>query len=314
MLVLNESRAASFDSSAGNPVTLPLEAASVYTTFEAMVEVNRPDEDGNWRAFAGSQKIAWKTGTSFGFRDGWAIGITPDYVVSVWIGNADGEGRPGLTGIKAAAPVLFSIFSHLSKSPQWFRIPYGGMQPVKICQESGYRAGEQCEHPTSVFMPLSCLRTTACPFHKLVHLTKSGEKRVESDCEEPHRMKHVKWFVLPPLIERYYKLSHPSYKTLPSYKKECARVSDNAMTLIYPKPGNKIYVPVELDGSTGRTVFEATHRSNATAVYWHLDEEYLGETREIHQLAINPAIGKHKLLLVDENGISQQVSFEVLGK
>src|SRR5690606_9694106 len=81
-----------------------ISASSIYQTFDALKELYRPGEETGWRFFTSSKKIAWKTGTSFGFRDGWAIGITPKYVVGVWIGNADGEGRPGLTGTDAAAP------------------------------------------------------------------------------------------------------------------------------------------------------------------------------------------------------------------
>ena len=86
------------------------DAASIYLTFESLKEVNRPSADQNWEFFDSSKQIAWKTGTSFGFRDAWAIGTTKDYVVGVWVGNADGEGRPGLVGVQAAAPILFDVF------------------------------------------------------------------------------------------------------------------------------------------------------------------------------------------------------------
>jgi penicillin-binding protein 1C len=92
-------------------------AAALFQTFNALTEVNRPDEEVGWKNFAGSRKIAWKTGTSFGFRDGWAVGVTPEYVVGVWAGNADGEGRPGLTGSEAAAPILFDVFLHSPQLP-----------------------------------------------------------------------------------------------------------------------------------------------------------------------------------------------------
>lgn len=289
--------------------------ACIYSTFEAMAEVNRPDEDGNWRAFSGSQKIAWKTGTSFGFRDAWAIGTTTDYTVSVWVGNADGEGRPGLTGIKAAAPLMFNLFGQLPKAKGWFGKPYADMSRARICSASGYRAGDLCEDSYVTEIPQSCLQTKVCPYHQLVHLDKSGKKRVDSECENPFNIKNVSWFVLPPAIEKYYKFNHPDYKLLPEFKKEClSKVSDKAMALLYPRPNSIIYVPVEIDGNTGRTVFEATHRNAGARIYWHLDDEYLGETTEIHQLSLNPLVGKHILLLVDENGISQQVKFEVEGK
>jgi penicillin-binding protein 1C len=289
--------------------------ASIYSTFEAMVDVNRPDEDGNWRAFASAQKIAWKTGTSFGFRDAWAIGITPDYVVAIWIGNADGEGRPGLTGIKAAAPLLFDIFSQLPKSSSWFTPPLEDMCKIKICIESGHRVSDLCEKTDLARMPKSCLNTLACPYHQTVHLTKNNLYRVDSECENVFNMKHVTWFVLPPLIEKYYKFNHPNYRVLPDFKPEClAKVSDRAIAILYPKPNSKIYVPIEIDGKTGRTVFEAAHRNVNTKVYWHLDDVFIGETKEIHQLALNPAVGKHKLMLVDENGIAMTLKFEALGK
>ncbi|MFL5754535.1 MAG: penicillin-binding protein 1C [Bacteroidia bacterium] len=300
---------------AGHDTVVPyISAASVWSTFEAMVEVNRPDEEGSWRSFSSAQKIAWKTGTSFGNRDAWAIGITQDYVVGVWIGNADGEGRPGLTGVKAAAPVLFDVFSLLPKSA-WFRMPEKEMVRVSICSLSGHRSTELCEKTDSTLIPKTALSTLACPYHQSIHLDRKGKYRVEGDCEDVNKMKHLSWFVLPPLMEKYYKFNNPSYKTLPEYLPGCGnKTSDKAMTLVYPKRQSKIYVPVLLDGKTGKTVFEAAHRNRFTKIYWHLDDIFIGETQDIHQLEINPSLGKHRLMIIDEQGVSATTSFEVLGK
>jgi len=112
-----------------------LSAAACWHTFEAMRKVERPNTEGEWERFGSGKKIAWKTGTSFGFRDAWAIGVTQRYVVGVWAGNADGEGRPGLVGVKAAGPVLFDIFG-LLKSPTWFNPPMDEMREVALCQQS----------------------------------------------------------------------------------------------------------------------------------------------------------------------------------
>jgi len=294
---------------------LPMDKACIYTTFEALSEVNRPDEDGNWKAFEGSRKIAWKTGTSFGFRDAWAIGVTPDYVVSVWIGNADGEGRPGLTGVKAAAPLMLDLFGLLPGSESWFAKPYLGMTAVMVCRESGYRAGQLCEHIDSTEVPSTCLKSEVCPYHQLVHLNSSGTQRVDSECEDPFKIKHISWFVLPPGIEKYYKFKHPEYKQLPDYKPAClSKVSDKPMAILYPKSGAKIYIPIEIDGRAGQVVFEATHRNPNLKIYWHLDDAYMKTTTEIHQIAMQPSVGQHKLFLIDENGVSQRISFEVVGR
>ena len=121
-----------------------ISAAALWFTYRAMNEVNRPEEETGWKYFGSSQKIAWKTGTSFGYRDGWAIGTSPDYVVGVWVGNADGEGRPGLTGISVAAPLLFELFGFLPVSG-WFKPPVDELVPAVICRQSGYLAGPNCQ-------------------------------------------------------------------------------------------------------------------------------------------------------------------------
>jgi penicillin-binding protein 1C len=289
--------------------------AAVWHTFEAMVEVNRPDEEGNWRAFDAAQKIAWKTGTSFGFRDAWAIGVTPDYVVGVWVGNADGEGRPGLTGIKSAAPVLFDVFAALPKSA-WFKTPVNDMQKILVCRMSGHRATECCSETDTVSLAKSCLNTTGCPYHQVIHLDKKMKFRVNADCADVTEMKHVNWFVLPPVIEKFYKFNNPGYKTLPEYSCNCSQKENNDKTvaIIYPKRNSKIYLPVTFDGSTGKTVFEAAHRISSSRLFWHLDDVFIGETTTIHQLEMNPAIGKHKLFVTDEMGRAASISFEVVGK
>jgi penicillin-binding protein 1C len=158
-----------------------ISASSLWFTYRAMDEVNRPDEESGWRSFSSSRKIAWKTGTSFGYRDGWAIGTSPDYVVGVWTGNADGEGRPGLTGISAAAPLLFEIFGALPRSG-WFKPPLDELVAARVCRKSGYLAGEFCEETDTVKVQLNGTGARTCPYHRLIHLSGNLEYRVNSNC------------------------------------------------------------------------------------------------------------------------------------
>ena len=116
---------------------------AIHLTFNSMLEVIRPGEESSWKMFSSSRKVAWKTGTSYGFRDAWAIGITPEYVVSVWVGNASGEGRPGIVGVKAAAPLLFDVYNLLPPS-SWFKEPLNDLKNFRICKESGFKAGNHC--------------------------------------------------------------------------------------------------------------------------------------------------------------------------
>ncbi|SDG99708.1 penicillin-binding protein 1C [Mucilaginibacter gossypii] len=292
-----------------------LDAASVYYTFQAMEEVMRPGEEMLWQQFSSSQRVAWKTGTSFGFRDGWAIGVTPKYVVGVWVGNTDGEGRPGLTGINTAAPALFEIFRLLPVSRDWFEMPMGEMVKINVCKQSGYRAGQYCQDADEQYVPKSGLKAPVCPYHQLVHLSADAKWQVNGNCEPPDNILNKSWFVLPPSMEYYYKARNYQYHVLPPFRPDCIQADNgNTMEVIYPKNGAKIYVPLEADGTRGRMICNAAHRQPGMKIFWHLDDQYVGETKDFHQVALNPPPGRHILTLVDGNGNTISIAFEVLKK
>ena len=286
------------------------DAASIYLTFESMKEVNRPEGDENWQFFDSSKQIAWKTGTSFGFRDAWAIGVTKNYVVGVWVGNADGEGRPGLVGVQTAGPILFDVFDILPHS-DWFSKPFDEMQEVEICSKSGYRASPICDETSNQFIQLSGLKTKACPYHVLVHLDASEQYQVNSSCESLSNIKNTSWFVLPPLMEYYYKSKNPFYKPLPPYRNDCLAAGSITMQFIYPKQAGKFFLPKDFDGETQELVFKLAHSKPETTVFWYLNDTFLGSTKAIHDMAILPTIGKHTITVVDELGNETKRFIEV---
>ena len=293
---------------------IPLDATSIWFTFLAMQDVMRPGEEGLWQQFSSSQKIAWKTGTSFGFRDGWAIGLTPKNLVAVWVGNTDGEGRPGLVGIQTAAPILFDIF-RLLPNTTWFQKPKYNFVYVPVWRQSGYRANIDCPDVDTLFMPPNALKATLCAYHKIIHLDATGSFRVTEACESPSAMQHKSWFILSPAMEFYYKQRNIDYIPLPPFKPGCAFTETGKLIeIIYPQPGAKIYVPLEINGQRGSTVFTAAHRRAGAKIFWSLDDEFVGTTQNFHQLGLNPSPGKHIITLVDENGISVSREFEILEK
>lgn len=298
-----------------NSSSFELSPSAVWFMLEAMLDVKRPGGELNWRAFTSSRKVAWKTGTSFGYRDGWAVGITPEYVIGVWAGNADGEGRPGLIGVKTAGPILFDLFNLMDETT-WFREPVYEMEEVALCRKSGYRAGTYCDVTDTLSIPATGLKTPPCPYHHLVHLDPTGSYRVSGSCTSIHEITSASWFVLPAVQEWYYRRSHPSYQSLPPFVQGCDQRESTltTMELIYPRLSPKIYVPVELDGHQSSAVFEVAHRSSDGTVYWHLDEAYLGKTEGTHQMALSPEPGKHVLTLVDEQGETLKHRFEILAR
>ncbi|MEQ8574800.1 MAG: penicillin-binding protein 1C [Fulvivirga sp.] len=287
-----------------------LRAPSIRFTFDAMQKLNRPDEESGWQQFQSSRQIAWKTGTSYGFRDGWAIGLNNDHVIGVWVGNADGEGRPGLTGVSVAAPLLFRLFDLVDGNVDLGE-PFGVARD--ICTESGMLASKQCLSTKLVQLPDYLLKTESCAFHTLLHLDKQGKYQVNNTCYNVSDIVQQPWFVLPPVQAWYYRKFHPNYKKQPPFMPGCLQVdSKTHFELIYPNQFTKVKIPLEQSGEKGFSIFEAAHQNMNAVVYWHLDDQYLGYTEGTHQKGIQADVGLHTITLVDEFGNEISQRFEVI--
>lgn len=293
-----------------------IQQGAAWLTLQAMVEVVRPGNESLWRDFSGSQTIAWKTGTSYGLRDAWAIGSNGRYTVGVWAGNAGGEAATFLSGQTSAAPVMFDIFDRLGAS-SWFYRPEHALKTVSVCLDDGFLAGGQCS-AQDILIPLESHFQQVTPFHRRIHLDAGGQFRVHSRCYAVGEMKSVDWFVLPPAQEFFWRQYHSDYRTLPPWRKDClvdlAEVDDDQpMDLIYPHEGSRVYIPVDLDGKRSRAILQAVHRQQGMTLYWHIDDQFLGETKTFHEQSVSLEPGWHKLLLLDQQGYRLERWFRVLG-
>ncbi|MEA1875742.1 MAG: penicillin-binding protein 1C [Bacteroidota bacterium] len=289
----------------------PLSSEAIYLTFEAMKRVKRPENEAGWDQFLSAHPVAWKTGTSFGYRDAWAVGVSRKYTVGVWVGNGDGEGRPGLTGSTAAAPVLFDLVRILPDG-EWFEPPVEQMEEVVICRESGMRAFEHCLHRDTIQIPAKGLETPVCPFHIGITLDQSGRYRVHGNCYPIENMLHKKWFVLPPGMDAFYKGKNPFYRSLPPWMNGCLPDAHySPIEILYPHQGEEIFLPVNVSGGKESIIAEAAHVNPSLSVFWFLDENFLGTTRGIHKMTLQPSIGSHRISLTDAEGNSVERMFRI---
>ncbi len=285
------------------------DAGSIYLTFEAMKEVNRPEGDESWQFFDSSKEIGWKTGTSFGNKDAWAIGVTTDHVVGIWVGNADGEGRPNVTGVSSAAPILFDVFDVLPRS-NWFQEPLDEFTKIEVCSESGFLATDICPAKT-ISIPNKQNYVKSCSFHQTVHLDPRRQFRVNSSCADLSIAVSESWFALPPLMEFYYKRTHPSYKILPPFRQDCQSTNTSPMEFIYPKNGSLIGLTKNFEGKTNEVVLKLAHVKPETKVYWYLDETFLKQTQNFHEIGVVPSQGKHKITSIDALGNEVSVTITI---
>jgi penicillin-binding protein 1C len=277
-----------------------LGAGSIFLAYNAMKEVNRPEGDEAWKFYDSSLEIAWKTGTSFGNRDAWAIGTNSRYVVGVWVGNASGEGRPQLTGVESAAPILFDVFNLLPRKA-WFQAPLNDLEYADVCTKSGYLAQEDCPK-TKQLIPKKGTKTAICPYHKLVHLDVTQHYRVNSSCENVDNIVRKKWFVLPPVMEWYYKSNHIDYMPLPPFRADCQQTQQASMDFIYPKANSKIYLTKDFNSKIQPVIIKVAHSNKEAKLYWYVDNVYKGTTQTFHEMQIEANTGFHYITVEDEFG------------
>ena len=281
----------------------PFSAEAISETFHVMTGLTRPTSQIGWGSFASSKQVAWKTGTSFGFKDAWAVGLTDRYAVGVWAGNSDGEGRPGLTGVGVAAPILFDVIGKLNDS---YRYPANTSESVEIevCAESGYPKSELCPVTKTMRVPVVENQTGVCPYHKKVFLDESRQYQVLPDCYPIDQKCYEVYFVLPPVMEWFYKKHSPLFHPMPAFYPGCGTAHpDEVMDFVYPKSDAKVTIPIGIRGDRQQVVFEIAHRNPQKTIYWTLNDQFLGQTRLNHQMPIDVEKGTYRLRCVDEDGV-----------
>ncbi len=148
-----------------------------------------------------------------------------------------------------------------------------------ICLASGFLAGPDCPERESALVPSACIDSEPCPYHS------GGE------------------FVLSPAMEWYYKPHHPEYTGATKHS------VGEVMEFIYPSQGSTLTLPRQISSEVEGAVFRVAHQGRGHTIWWHLDGDYVGETRHLHELRLAPSPGKHTLTVVDDEGNTAYVVF-----
>lgn len=287
-------------------------AGAAHACLRALEQVARPENESGWEQMASSRSIAWKTGTSYGFRDAWAVGVSGDYTICVWVGNADGTGRPDVIGSRAAAPVLFDLFGQLPARSD-LPVPYDDLIEVERCMQSGWPSGRFCDQKEKVSWPIRTQSTQNCPLHRPIFVTPDESYRSTRECTPDGHIRN--YLVLSPAEAWYYKQQHPSYVTPPPPLPRCGLTeTEQQVAIIAPdnKGLKRMRLTRDLDGKLQPLVVKAAKLSAGDTLFWHLDETYLGITSGIHEIEVMPTVGMHHIQVFDELGNNDLLQIEIL--
>ncbi|NIJ45503.1 penicillin-binding protein 1C [Wenyingzhuangia heitensis] len=286
------------------------DAGSIYLGFDAITELTRPEDDKEWKHYNSSHKISWKTGTSFGNKDAWSIGVTQKYAIGVWVGNADGEGIANMTGVNYAAPVMFNILESLPQN-NWFKKPMDELQEIEVCSISGHKANPLC--PTvKEFVPLNTNTTLPCPYHQKIYVDQHQKYRVFKNCADGNNITPITWFVLPANQAWYYKKLNANYTDLPPIDKNCLNANNSVMDFISPNENTSFILTKDFDEKTNPIVIKVSHQRSDEQLFWYVDDTYLKSTTYNHEIAIIPSLGQHQIIVIDQNGnqIKRNINIE----
>ncbi len=262
--------------------------------------------------------IAWKTGTSHGFRDAWTTGVAGRFVISVWLGNFEGEGNPALIGRELAAPLFFSIVDGLRSraqgEPKWLSRVDLNVKKVKVCALSGHLPGKNCRNEGEAWFIPGKSPISSCEIHREVLIsTRSGLRGCELSRGEMRKEIFEVW---PSDLLQIFRVAGIPRKTPPAFEPEC-RKSDTQITGLAPNivsPRKEVvYTYRSGESETPQEIvpLAAVADGDARSLHWFVGSEYLGKTDPQKPLLWKPKPGRYVVRVVDDLGRSDARDVDV---
>ena len=260
-----------------------------YLTLETLSKVVRP---GNEKLYSEERPISWKTGTSYGLKDAWSVGVSPDYTVLVWLGNFNQKSIFSLSGVETAGNLLFKVFNIVDINSKSFSKPMEDLKEIEIDEKTGYRKIYDVESK-KVLYPKNAKLLRTSPYYKKIFVDEN-DIEIDSRSEKFDKRKEKIVIEYPVEVSNYFFLNG---------------VRENKKVKIaYPVENLNIFVPKDFEGYNKIAI--KLYNPNNEYVYWYIDEEYMGFSNESERF-FELDMGKHKLTIVTEDGAREEVKFKI---
>lgn len=280
---------------------------------DEMKELIRPGLEFFWKKYGNQKPIAWKTGTSYGHKDAWAVGTTPDWTIVVWVGNFDGQSNKNLSGMKSAGPLLFNILNVLPKSEKdWFTKDEADFVPIKLCKETGFYANEYCQNVEVTDAPRHMKPMRICPFHQSMIVDVNSGLVVCSHCWSDAKSAQS-FLTYPPDVNYYLRQNGGLIEDIPRHNPHCPTRQENDMLqIIYPLDQANIIATRDFNGTLQPVIGRVASQVQDRELFWYLNDSFLGSTVDQPSLPLKLRSGDHQLRVVDSEGNSDRVKFNVV--
>ena len=293
-----------------------------------MLEANsRPGDRDDTFDRGTRSRVAWKTGTSYGFRDAWAIGSTRRYTVGVWVGRPDGTPLPGQYGAVTALPLLFEVVDSLPRAhgDNAPRPPPPNVAEVEICWPLGTAADAQppalCQRKMKAWTLDGAIPPTFA--ERGARLWNAGRERFDADettgerisavCSLPHATHSVEIARWPALASPWLSLAARNAARLPPLAVDCMDDGRDAVEELRIEGINDKATVARAPGSQHAVRLSLRVLGTTTRVQWLLDGRWIGETQGAQPLLRDfNEIGPHTLTALADSGAWTSIGFRVL--
>ncbi|MEZ5359788.1 MAG: penicillin-binding protein 1C [Candidatus Zixiibacteriota bacterium] len=286
--------------------------ATSYIVANILADLNRPNLNTVWEFTADMPTIAWKTGTSYGRKDAWAIGYNPKYTVGVWTGNFSAESSPYLVGVESSAPLMIDIFRHLTKNsdPTWFERP-ADVGAREVCAISGDLPTEYCPITSSEYYIKGKSHLRSCEVHRPIIVDSKTGYQLCPACMHGHTHREKVVEEWPARLNNWLQ-SNNRIALLPKHNPFCTGVlTENAPVIISPEKNACYEIRNDMPGEFQRIELRASAAAGVGRLHWFVDNNYLEATSSDAACFYTPEKGSHTLICMDDLGRTTELTFMV---
>ncbi|MCJ8339455.1 MAG: penicillin-binding protein 1C [Pseudomonadales bacterium] len=276
-----------------------------------MLAIN-PVKSARHNRLNGDWQLAWKTGTSYGHREAWALGVSKKWSIGVWVGRPDSSASPGISGRKTAAPLLFKAYRAIGADKPLERPDTVTQQqicwPLGTSVSSPLNTLGNCQQKKLAWILDDTIPPTLSDSETLVSVWRNHRgERVEPACEFGP-LQHSSISLWPVSLEPWISLNWRRAARLPSSSEQCSQLLAEQQSIkitsvvnqsLYQYQASGLQLQLLAEGGSGR--FD-----------WYLNGIYQGVSRKRQALNLSlKGRGKYQLSVVDQQGNTDLVKFTV---
>ena len=254
-------------------------------------------------------KVYWKTGTSYGYKDAWAAGLFGDYVLVVWVGNFDGTPNPAFTGREAAAPLFFRLVRQIAAgrgiAGDSIRPDGLNLSQADICAATGDLADAYCPQTVKSYFIPGVTRIKLSGVSRRIPIEVASGLRACRHTPPSTRLETYDFW--PTDVLQAFARAGINIRKPPAFARDCAQVASllpgKAPDILFPAD-NSVFIRRHGQKENRTIPLQAAADSDASVIYWFVNQALAGQTRPGETLEIVPEPGRVEIQAVDDLGRS----------